>query len=304
MTDEQKQNAQPFPECLPQRNFQKNNNPIIIHINNNGNLLISPEIVELKDLKNHLLKLNGHLSFEQRQKKLGSEIHVEEKTPKDAIQEVEKILTEFGSATIDIVGPKDNQFLRVQQSATREEMKEYNTLAKKYNEMDRNHMSIKKSEVSRLKVLFGKMSEKQREDAEPFPDFPPAPPTPDAPKPPKNVSDTEYASNEIGTIIEEQDPYDVVGRAVRTKQPKQPEPPLSPRYIKDIEPTSPPPPPPPKSPLEYVKEMAKKGATFIYKGKKISSDKAIEILKSNKELSISTEQKNSDTPVVKISKYL
>lgn len=76
-----------------------------------------------------------------------------------------------------------------QQSATREEMKEYNALAKKYNEMDRNQMLIKKSEVMRLKTIYGKMSKKQQADAEPFPDFPPAPPAPGAPEPPLDTEE-------------------------------------------------------------------------------------------------------------------
>ncbi|HKL90012.1 MAG TPA: M56 family metallopeptidase, partial [Allomuricauda sp.] len=90
--------------------------------------------------------------------------------------------------------------VRSQQSATREEMKEYNALAKKYNDMDRDHMVIQKKEVMRLKEIYGKMSKKQRADAEPFPDFPsppPAPPAPGATKPPmppspvKNVKETK-----------------------------------------------------------------------------------------------------------------
>ena len=72
-----------------------------------------------------------------------------------------------------------------QKSATREEMKAYNGLAKKYNEMDRNHMQIKMQDVLRLKNIYAKMSTKQREDAEPFPDFPPMPEPPAAPKAPK-----------------------------------------------------------------------------------------------------------------------
>lgn len=54
----------------------------------------------------------------------------------------------------------------------------------------------------------------------------------------------------------------------------------------------PPPPPTPPSPLDYVISMAKKGATFLYENKKISSDKAIELLKKNKELNIDSRNKN------------
>ena len=64
----------------------------------------------------------------------------------------------------------------------------------------------------------------------------------------------------------------------------------------------PPPPPPPKSPLDHVVDMAKKGATFYYEGKKISSDKAVEILKANKSMNISTKNSDSKNPKVYLSK--
>lgn len=171
-----------------------------------------------------------------------------------------------------------------QQSASREEMKEYNVLAKKYNAMDRNHMVIKKQEVIRLKEIYGKMSKKQQEDAEPFPNFPPPPPAPDAPEPPKNVSDTEYASNQIENIVATQDPYDVVGNTM------------------DINHALPAPPPPsePKSPLESIKEMAAKGATFTFNGKEITAKEAIEVVKENKFIYILSMTSKGDHPIVKL----
>lgn len=54
----------------------------------------------------------------------------------------------------------------------------------------------------------------------------------------------------------------------------------------------PPSPPTPPSPLDYAIGMAKKGATFFYEGKEISSDKAIDLLKKNKELNIESKAKN------------
>ena len=64
-----------------------------------------------------------------------------------------------------------------------------------------------------------------------------------------------------------------------------------------------PPPPPPISPLDYVIKMAKKDATFYYEGKKITSDKAIALLKENKNLNIETNKvKDSKTSKVWITK--
>jgi hypothetical protein len=73
-------------------------------------------------------------------------------------------------------------------------------------------------------------------------------------------------------------------------------------YDNDVPP--PPAPPAPKSPLDHVMEMAKKGAAFYYEGKSISSDEALQILKKNKELNISTLKIDTDEPKVYISKEI
>jgi hypothetical protein len=65
---------------------------------------------------------------------------------------------------------------------------------------------------------------------------------------------------------------------------------------------APPLPPEPMKPIDHVIHMAKKGATFYYDGKKISSDKAIELIKKNESLNISTTKSSSKNPQVKISK--
>lgn len=59
----------------------------------------------------------------------------------------------------------------------------------------------------------------------------------------------------------------------------------------------PPAPPKPKSPLDTVVEMAKKGATFYYNNEKITSDKAIKLLKENKNLNISSSTINNVSTV-------
>lgn len=59
----------------------------------------------------------------------------------------------------------------------------------------------------------------------------------------------------------------------------------------------PPAPPKPKSPLDTVVEMAKKGATFYYNNEKITSDKAIKLLKKNKNLNISSSTINDVSTV-------
>ena len=63
--------------------------------------------------------------------------------------------------------------------------------------------------------------------------------------------------------------------------------PSKPNNLKQV-----PKPPKPKSPLNTVVEMAKKGATFYYNNEKITSDKAIKLLKENKNLNISSNTNN------------
>ena len=301
MTDEQKQNAQAFPECLPQN--QKTVELIEININNNGQLLVLDEMVRLENLKTHLSRLNEHLSYDQRKKVVRSIIKVDTKTPKEVIQKVDSILTEYGCATINIIGPENNTKATIQQSATREEMREYNGLAKKYNEMDQNHMVIKNKEIKRLKELYGKMSKKQQEDAEPFPTFPPPPPAPKAPEPPKNVSDTEYAANQIESIIDTQDPYDVVGKTILVNRSELPQHQMTPTYIKisELNIATPPPPPNPISPVESIEKLAKEGADFILNGKPISAEKALEVVKNNDKINIDLKESTNKKTLVKLS---
>lgn len=265
MDEGQKEFVTSSPASLLQNAEPKTINPINIKINKTGQILFQRDLVPLSDLKEVLLKTNDHLSFDERKKTIRSIIEVDKNTPKNIIDQVDQILAEYGSATINIVGPK----MTYQSSATREEMKEYNTLAKKYNEMDRNNMFIKKDEVMRLKEIYGKMSKKQQEDAEPFPDFPPPPPAPPAPG--------------------------------ATKPPMPPSPAKNVKETKPVEPQSPPAPPAPPKPVEHIKEMADKGATFMLNGKKISAKKAIQVVQKNDKINIDTRGSKDKKPIVKLS---
>ncbi|MFS4466810.1 M56 family metallopeptidase [Maribacter sp. 2210JD10-5] len=173
-----------------------------------------------------------------------------------------------------------------QDGASRKQMAEYNALAKKYNEMDKNHMRILIDEVDRLEYIYGLMSDKQKADAEPFPHFP-EPPKP--PMPPSAPNEKEEALNTIQKIIEEQDPYDVVGGPIKLNN--------SVTYV-----STPPTPPEPKSPLDFAIQLAKKDATFYYEGKKITSDEAIALLKKNKSINMDVRNSKGKRPIVKLSK--
>ncbi|PIB38690.1 hypothetical protein BFP75_15575 [Maribacter sp. 4G9] len=188
-----------------------------------------------------------------------------------------------------------------QDGASRNQMAEYNKLAKYYNDMPKDKMKILKADVERLEYIYSLMSDKQKADAEPFPNFPPPPPAPKAPEPPKNVSDTDYAANQIETIIEKQDPYDVVSGNIGVTQPKQPEPLLPPTYINETTPNLPPTPPTPLSPIESIEKWTKEGADFMLNGKPISAKKALEVVKTNNKINIDLRESNGEKPLVKLS---
>jgi len=163
---------------------------------------------------------------------------------------------------------------------TPKQLTEYNVLAKKYNEMDKNDMVVYKKDIERLKYLYDMMSPAQRKNAEPFPDVP-IPPM--APKIIKGVND--HNSN-------------------IPPPPPPPNTPDAPKVIKGVHDAAgniPPPPPAPESPLDHIVSMAKKNATFYYQGEKVSSDKAIAIIKNNENLNIQTARVNTKRPLVKIS---
>lgn len=79
----------------------------------------------------------------------------------------------------------EQELISIQKKATKKLIAEYNRLAKHYNEQPKDEQNIKLKDVERLKYLYDLMSEKQKKNAEPFPNFPPSPPpTPEVPKAP------------------------------------------------------------------------------------------------------------------------
>jgi hypothetical protein len=65
-----------------------------------------------------------------------------------------------------------------QDGASREQMKEYEKLAKHYNSLPKDQLIIKKEDLERMKYIYHLMSDKQKKDTEPFPVLPPPPPPP------------------------------------------------------------------------------------------------------------------------------
>ncbi len=178
-----------------------------------------------------------------------------------------------------------------QEPATEKQVAEYNAMAKEYNAMIKSgNIRIIKSEVDHLKSIYARMTDAQREKAEPFPDFPPPPPAPEAPRavspvighmpppPPPHPSEIE-----VSPVV------DAIPEVIHIEEINPHVPPVAP------------PPPPPVSPLDHIIEMAKQGATFYYKDQEISSDKAIAILKNNDQINIETTGSHTKHPIVKLS---
>ncbi|WP_460217736.1 M56 family metallopeptidase [Psychroserpens sp. MEBiC05023] len=198
-----------------------------------------------------------------------------------------------------------------QKGATAKQVAEYNKLAKYYNDnLDRKHITIKMKDVERLKYLYGIMSKPQQKNAEPFPDFPNPPPPPPAPvsievvetkdvPPPPPISEN--------ATLKEKEKYKKAIKNYKTKAKAKVSKHKNEKgelieIVEVVEVPPPPPPPPPRMPLDFIIDMAKVNANFYYEGKKVSSDKAIELIKSNKDLNIESKNSNEKQPDVYITK--
>ena len=174
---------------LPDEVFQKSldnqraaTEDIKVSINKKSQLLVQDELVALEDLKNYLSKINVHLSTEQKQSLIRSTIYVESATPKNIINAVNQILTDYGAARIDIVGPYHDSN---HEGATREQVSQFNSFAQKYNKQPKASRIISIKDLKVLEDIYGKMSEKQKRYAEPFPNSPAMSVPPEIPKEPK-----------------------------------------------------------------------------------------------------------------------
>ncbi|NAS10427.1 M56 family metallopeptidase [Poritiphilus flavus] len=186
-----------------------------------------------------------------------------------------------------------------QEEATPEMVAEYNALASKYNSMSWDNFRVIGSEVERLHYIYDRMSEAQRASAEPFPQFPEPPTEPEpavAPTPHKEPAAIAALPSPPAEPLPVQA---TVGsaptRPVLADKPAMEEASVAPTRGELA------PPPPPKSPLEFVREMAEKGADFYMDGQKITAEKAVDILKESKQISLRSKHMGLERPVVELS---
>jgi bla regulator protein blaR1 len=65
---------------------------------------------------------------------------------------------------------------------------------------------------------------------------------------------------------------------------------------------APPTPPTPPNPVDHILAMAKKRAVFFFEGEEISSNKALKIVKEQKNLNIQSKHTNGAPPEVRLTK--
>ena len=321
---------------------------IVVAINKNGQLLFNLDLVTLEELKSHLLRYNQGLTKEQRSQSVKAIIRVAKETPAKIIKQVDAILMDYGVATIDIQGPTGHQN---QVGATKSEIQEFNTLAKKYNAQPQDTRVIPLKDLKTLENIYGSMTNDQKEQAQPFPECPPPPPpapaspvkkaqennTPHSSLPPandlngenKNIRNPQRKVEQLRLILikdynkmygifeelsqkdnktkNEQNALKAISTSLEklyssmTTEEKE--------FIQKLEPTKKPsiyygrlynlpqlPPQPHPNPVEYIKELAEKGATFYIGPHKYKTDEAIELVRKSKNASIDV----SDYPVVKL----
>ncbi|MET7029822.1 M56 family metallopeptidase [Sediminicola luteus] len=280
-----------------------NGQDIEILINKNGQLSVNSYFVKMEDLSSYLMKYNQDLSKEQRSQTIRSFITIDKDTPKEVIKQVEAILTDYGVATINILG---NEALVQEKGATKAEIKEYNALASKYNSQAKGKYVIKTKDMTRIKQLYDRMTLEQKASAEPYPNFPPPPPPAAAPKViknselppppplPENAPEADrmayekavknYKKGNPGLVYEHKNEDGEMVEVV---------------VITDENNVAPPPPPMP--PSKHLAKLAEEGAKFYLNGNPISSEEALKIAEKNKDININIEGLDSEPPMVKIT---
>jgi len=200
----------------------------------------------------------------------------------------------------------DNEIDRetiIQEKASKEQVAEYNKLAKKYNSMSDN-MVIRGKELERIRYIYNLMTLEQRRNAEPFPNFPPPPPLTDTHRSSKNIKVIKGVNNSDKNIPPPPPPHVKKIKTYKTGTGEIIEVEEVPEYsenIEIIEVVDAPAPPPPPVPALHMKELAAKGAVFYMEEKEISAKEAIDLVKESNSINISITEKNSQKPIVKLS---
>ncbi len=294
-----------------------------LYINNDNQILLNGRFTPIENLTSHLESYSPKSDLKGHGEQSVATIHIASKVAPGIITDLKDILYLKGWQNISISSwnsafdekePSPDTISEgsaLQEGATKKQIAEYNKLAKHYNKMiaKGGHMTFRLTEVKRLKYLYSIMTLDQRNNAEAFPDLPSPPP------PPVEV-ETENVPVPVEPAAKEP-VYRVVEGLEETTRLPPPPPPVpadatpaqKERYEKVIreyerkrEAATLSPPPPPPSPLDHIKKMAEKGASFYLEGKPISSKKAIQVIKNNSSLNINSIRSTGGKPKVYITK--
>lgn len=222
--------------------------------------------------------------------------------------------------------------------ATPAELKQYNTLAKKYNAQAKAERKVPASDLNTLETVYRKMSTTQKANNQAFPECDIQNPVSAkelkeynrlAKKYNTNPNQRVYAKevNKMFAIYNRMTgaqkksaekypayvpppPPPPAPAAPKVKKgeksdvppPPPPAPPKAPKppKVKDLK--SLPPPPPPPSAEEHFVKMRKLGGKFFYEKKEISFDQAVKLVNENDNLSIKTPYPYSKPPKTFITK--
>ncbi len=298
MTDRQKDGAEAFPECPPPPPQEG----------------ATPEMISSYNM---LAKKYNNGQLDARKVESGELTQI--KTIYDSMTAAQKKEAEPLPPYVD---PGKRM---PQDGASREQLAEYNALAQKYNDMLEadNGIRIEKRDVDRLEYLYGLMGEDQKKNAQPFPEFPPMP-EPPPPPPPTEVPEIIEIRHDVVPDPSVAPEVAVVADGVEIIEvaPVAPEPAVVvvPVIASDpeideirvvapivevdpeiVEVLAPHPPRAPKSPVHSMEEMVQKDAVFYHNGKEILSDKAIQLVRDSKRISVKIRHTGLKRPIVELS---
>ncbi|MAM29839.1 MAG: hypothetical protein CMC13_12520 [Flavobacteriaceae bacterium] len=282
-----------------------------IHVNTTGGILVNENLTDIDNLENTLLTLGYNKVSPAKPTNLVAHMYASDEVSMETIFDISEVLQDFGL------------YKRINHSSAKETGLVQKNKPTSYNIKDEKLFVImvqlskitingKSSSLKTFARDIDKLTKNWKETD--YADTRPIIKIASTPNTFLQKLDAEYkkthfskANGGLGLLPPPPPPPPnppKVLKGVNDGDSNVPPPPPAPNVIKGVndgDTNIPPPPPPPKSPLDHVIEMAKKNATFYLEGEKISSDKAIEVIKSNNNLNIQTTGKSSKNPQVKIS---
>ncbi|SDB65364.1 Signal transducer regulating beta-lactamase production, contains metallopeptidase domain [Flavobacteriaceae bacterium MAR_2010_188] len=165
--------------------------PILVLEKNSLKLKLNGQRTSFASLKNDFIKLidskKSNLSLSTNDGvKLSLIYQIRDVITTEYLESI--ILSENGYIINDVHAVTLGDTIIHLTSANDDQIKEYNRLAKKYNEMESDHMMVKKSELERIEYIYNLMTDAQKAKAELYPEVRLPPPPPTAPNPSKSLS--------------------------------------------------------------------------------------------------------------------